>query len=209
MRANISGIEVEGTAEELGVLFRNYLTPNTPNVSNTFITSTTPTTSATSGLTCPACGMGGFRTQATVRMHVSHMKDEAHRKARGKKEVQRDLPCAACGNLFGSKRALGIHIGQLAKQRDKAHVEEKARRDNSSAAEPSSESDITIEPTPVPDPGETMSIKHYVFVCKVGPTEVRHPVDGTSPSSAIEAHDKANPNHRFVTALNKREDTPS
>lgn len=145
MKANIQGIEVEGTAEEMDALFRLQGR-----------TMLQPREAPTGG---PICA-----------------------RAKGSKD------CLDCKRTFKNAQGLKHH---------QTLIHGTARREISSAAGSSSASDI-------PTVDEPRTIKHYVFVCKVGPTEVRHPVDGTSPTTAIEAHDKANPNHRFVTALNKR-----
>jgi hypothetical protein len=54
-------------------------------------------------------------------------------------------------------------------------------------------------------PDARENTNRYIFVCRVGPTEVRHEVVGKDPNEAIKAHDsdEANRNHRFLTALTK------
>jgi uncharacterized C2H2 Zn-finger protein len=225
LKANISGIEVEGTAEEIGVLLRNYLKPTL-----TTTTAPAPSPASVSGLTCPACGMGGFKTPATVRMHVAHMRDEAHKKVREKDSYRHfgegaigGLTCSKCGKAFQSSnsrwhhenRAHGVKPPKGPQDcpdcgttfRSKQGMEHHrtaihgTRHEASSAAGSSSASDTSDNPTA----DEPQTIKHYIFVCKVGPTEVRHEVSGKTPNDAIKAHDEANPNHRFLTALNRKE----
>jgi hypothetical protein len=208
LRTTISGIEVEGTAEELGVLLRNYLKPTTT-------AAPAPVAASSTGLTCPACGQSGFKTQSTVRMHASHMKDEAHKKV-GKEETSTGTnTCNECGRSFKKVQALHHHQSAV------GH----ARREISSAAGSSSaptgfsrveeieESNRTLDSITEAMIREKISLtapqvdRHFTFVCMVGPTEVRHEINALTPTAAIADHDRSHPNHRFVTAYEEHKET--
>ncbi len=170
MRTNISGIEVEGTPEEIGTLLRSYLAKQTGGA----VSVAKPSRNGTR-MACDQCGKD-FKTKDSLNHHV--------RKQHGGRTAKGPTSCPDCGKTFSTTQGMKHH----------QTVTHGTRREISSAAGPSSN---------IPDISTTD--KHYVFVCKVGPTEVRHEVSGKDPSDAIATHDRDHPNHRFVTALNKKE----
>jgi hypothetical protein len=100
--------------------------------------------------------------------------------------------CQKDGRKFPTKQGLAVHTGL-------AH----GGHSQDQLPEPQPREMLVEVNTGVPEKiAEDLAARFraFNFVCMVGPTETKHEVAGPTPNAAIEAHDKAYPNHRFVTA---------
>jgi hypothetical protein len=218
LRTTISGIEVQGTPEEMDAL----ICIATKRANEKDPPAEVPTATTTRGQSraekhaCDLCDRVFERSKS-----LTNHKNRVH--GNGEKRPSGAFPCKGCDRSFKNKQGLHHHqtiTGHTRREISSPAGPSSAHRNGSPG--PSAEQSTTASgDLAVPNvvnhsaglttakdaQGDTKAVRRFLFICKTGPTDTKHCVEGPTPELAIQQHDLAYPNHQFLTAHEERVDS--
>ncbi|MDE2426847.1 MAG: hypothetical protein KGO96_13180 [Elusimicrobia bacterium] len=202
MEATIQGIQVRGTAEEIGALLRTYVPP---------------TTAASEQPRPIGHGSQVHDAKGTVNLSVAKHYDR-HLPLPAVTQYLRAMPYLTSSSLaftaadaFSAPKRKSPSTGtfEVASVQYWPKSAPAGLLQSPSADDGTTGQKLTVSSTNRALDAITRQITEYrprlfSFHCRVGPTDVHHDVSAGTPKEAIESHDAANPRHRFVNAAEVR-----